>query len=412
MRVLYVTGSCLDNNTSANMSHSAYLEGLVENDASVDVVMASNSWGERDAKLRRIDGVHYYLYNSISFNDRVRLFAHRFFKSTEELRTDNSTASSISSDKVYTKSIGSVIRLYLKKCYDALLNREQIYPNNKKWLSTASKYKSKEIYDLVVSNSSPAASHKLVVILTNKQRIHYKRWIQIWEDPWCYDLYGGFSSKVNEEEHSLLKAGQEIYYVSPLTLLYQKGFFPDCSEKMKVIPLPFFVFSNDNVDNEENELSFGYFGDYYSHVRNLHPFYEALKESGMKGYIYGDSDHRFEGTGSIEVSGRVTLDVLDKIQNRTRVLVHLCNLRGGQIPGKIYHYSATRKPILFILDGTDEDKLIIRNYFAVYDRYVFCDNTKEDILTAMKSLEVNERSDSYRSVEEFSPKSIVERFLK
>ena len=33
MKVLYIVGSCLYNNTSANMSHNAYVQGLLEMDA-------------------------------------------------------------------------------------------------------------------------------------------------------------------------------------------------------------------------------------------------------------------------------------------------------------------------------------------------------------------------------------------
>ena len=71
------------------------------------------------------------------------------------------------------------------------------------------------------------------------------------------------------------------------------------------------------------------------------------------------------------------------LEDATDVLVFLCNRTGGQIPGKIYQYSATNKIILFILDGTDEEKRILKNYFAQFNRYVFCENTVEDISRAI-----------------------------
>ncbi len=40
MDVLYVVGSCLTKNTSANMSHNAYVQGLLENGCNVDIIMA------------------------------------------------------------------------------------------------------------------------------------------------------------------------------------------------------------------------------------------------------------------------------------------------------------------------------------------------------------------------------------
>ena len=86
-------------------------------------------------------------------------------------------------------------------------------------------------------------------------------------------------------------------------------------------------------------------------LRNLQPFYDALVASDENGKIYGDTDLNLKSTEKIVVKSRVTLDILAIVQANTDVLVHLCNLRGGQIPGKIYHYSVTKKPILFILDG-------------------------------------------------------------
>jgi len=229
-----------------------------------------------------------------------------------------------------------------------------------------SKFRTNIEYDLVISNSSPAASHKLVAILSHSGHLKYKRWIQIWEDPWYYDLYGGHKAEILDEENALLNVATEVFYVSPLTLVYQQRYFKESACKMKQIPLPYLAFASESEQSYE-EISYAYLGDYYSHVRNLVPFYQALCQMKSPGYIYGDSDIALGQTSQIEISGRVTLDKLATVQENTTVLVHLCNLHGGQIPGKIYHYSATTKPILFILDGTPEEKKYIREYFERYN---------------------------------------------
>lgn len=201
-----------------------------------------------------------------------------------------------------------------------------------------------------------------------------------------------------------------MYYVSPLTLEYQKKYFSDCANKMKCIPLPFL-----KIDDAQTEIdakiSFGYFGDYYSHTRNLKPFYDALASTEYKGYIYGDSDLHLQQTENITVSGRVTLDKLAIVQGKTRVLVHLCNLEGGQIPGKIYHYSATEKPILFILDGKSDEKKIIREFFEQFRHYYFCDNNKESILKTIHEIADRDMTDTEEIVDAFAPKQVVSMFL-
>ena len=411
MRVLYITGACLFNNTSANMSHNAYVQGLIENGAQLDIIMASDSWGEMDKKFGKFDGARYYIYNSVSIVDRIRIAGRKLIKipinssSASKSRKDETVSGSI----IGKRNLKSDIRSFAKRLFYGIFKQDPLYPLHHTWLRTASGFKGKGEYDLIVSNSSPAVSHRLVADLLDKKRIVGNRWIQIWEDPWYYDLYGQKSDIILAEEHVLLRKAQEVLYVSPLTLEYQKKHFPDCAFKMGVIPLPAFSLYDKQAD-EPKELSFGYFGDYYSHVRNLKPFYDALCKSGYKGFIYGDSEKALPSTDKVIVSGRVTLDVLEKVQNQTSILVHLCNLRGGQIPGKIYHYSATTKPILFILDGTEDEKLQLRIYFEQFNRYYFCDNTVEAILSAF-NLVVKDVGKHFSPVESFSPKAVVKNFM-
>lgn len=407
MRVLYVVGSCLTKNTSANMSHNGYVQGLLENGCQVEILMAEDSWGQQDAALPDWDQAVYYCYPSVAVQDCLR----------KKLRGGTQLPVSVDiqekADGAYRKinpisKAKACIRKLAKDAFYFCFPQDPVYPLEKTWLKKAMKFKSDTVYDLVISNSSPAASHKLVVQLLRRNRLKCKRWIQIWEDPWYFDLYGGHSENIRQEEHSLLREADEIYYVSPLTLNYQKQFYPDCAHKMAHIPLPYFDFSKTDSSASE-KCSFGYFGDYYSHTRNLVPFYEALKQSGYRGYIYGDSNVSLESTPQIAVSGRVTLDLLSAIQAETGALVHLCNLRGGQIPGKIYHYSATDKPILFVLDGTEEEKRMLKDYFSQYNRYIFCENEQASILSAINEMCADFRT--WNKLDVFSPSAVVGQLL-
>ncbi len=405
MRVLYVVGSCLSKNTSANMSHNGYVQGLLENGCDVDILMAKNSWGAQDNGMPVWDKAQYYSYASVSLKDRIRLKVRGKTPQNSTAATDDNVA--LSKPKLSQRLKGGV-RRFVKTTFYKLFPNDPLYPLEKTWLKKAAKYRSEREYDLVISNSSPAASHKLVCMLLQNKRISCKRWVQIWEDPWFYDLYGGTSEAICAEEHSLLRQANEIYYVSPLTLKYQQEYFKDCADKMKHIPLPYLDFSTEH-GRQEREWSFGYFGDYYSHTRNLMPFYEALCASGLAGNIYGDSNLSLKSTNKISVSGRVTLDVLAQVQDKTKVLVHLSNLRGGQIPGKIYHYSATNKPILFILDGTAEEQELLKKYFSQFDRFYFCENNEEAIAATMKK--ICEENRTYAPLPDFAPKQVIEPLL-
>ena len=82
---------------------------------------------------------------------------------------------------------------------------------------------------------------------------------------------------------------------------------------------------------------------------------------------------------------------------------------GGAPHVKIYHYSATSKPILFILDGTDEERALLRDYFSQFDRFIFCGNTSDDILSAMNTIVAGLHRQ--KPVDAFSPKSVVKLFI-
>ena len=400
MRVLYVTGSCLTKNTSANMSHNGYVQGLLENGAQVDIIMAKDSWGEPDPVFLNWDQAHYYIYGSESLKDRLRKKARSQFTNHDSLN-----ANELVKGKTNDRNIS--VRSILKKLFYLLFPSDPLYPLEEKWLKNARHFKNNEEYDIVISNSSPAAGHKLVSVLRNKNRVKYDKWVQIWEDPWFYDLYGGHTQAQKEEEHELLKQADLIYYVSPLTLMYQKRYFPDCSNKMCFIPLPAFDFVKEDP-SVYKEDTFGYFGDYFSQTRDLLPFYKAAKKAEIKTYIIGDSDLDLSSGEKIKVMSRMTLKELAVYQNKTKVLVHLCNLKGGQIPGKIYHYSITAHPILFILDGNKEEKEEIFRFFSKYDRYVFCENEEDSIEEAIKEV-LNHKEE--RPVEDFYPKNIVKELI-
>lgn len=407
-KALYVTGACLTRNTSANLSHNGFVQGLLEAGYELDIIMADESWGEADRALPRWEKAHYYEFRAVSFSDRLR----KAYK-TAESHSAVGGATRMESEAPAEKkrvSFQQSLRQTAKKLFYIIFPKDPVYPLERVWLKNACRFKSNQLYNLVVSNSSPAASHKLVSELKRRRQIRCKRWVQIWEDPWFFDLYGGHSERIRKEEAALLRAAGEIYYVSPVTLYYQKKYFPESARKMKSIPLPFFAFGNEKENGTSgNKKSYGYFGDYYSQTRNLLPFYEALRDSGSSGSIIGDSDLRLDETDQIFVSGRITLDRLEPIQEATDVLVHLCNLRGGQIPGKIYHYSATTKPILFILDGTAAEKKMIREYFGSYNRYFFCENEAEDIRKCMEQIEKDDRT--FSPVEAFSPVRVIQRII-
>ena len=94
------------------------------------------------------------------------------------------------------------------------------------------------------------------------------------------------------------------------------------------------------------------------------------------------------------------------------MLVFLCNRRGGQIPGKIYQYSATNRLILFLLDGTAEEQAAIRAYFEPFGRYIFCQNESEAIRNVMRAIEAGVYRETARAMDDFSSLKIIAQILR
>ena len=95
------------------------------------------------------------------------------------------------------------------------------------------------------------------------------------------------------------------------------------------------------------------------------------------------------------------------------VLVFVANKGGGQIPGKIYQYSGTNKAILFVLDGNEHEKKILRDYFGNFDRYYFAENEIESIKDVVKKIvEDYNNKKTYTPVQFFRAENIVSELLK
>jgi hypothetical protein len=418
MKVLYITGSCLQCNTSANMSHNSFVQGLIENNCDVDIIMADPGLLKVDQNMPFWKEAKYFVYKSTPVLDKIGKLVKLIINPNKWYQSKRQSKNSINVPQIEARidsieESGNKIKSLMKFVYYNILTKDSPHFLSRKWLKEASNFKSDTDYDIVISNSSPASSHALANILLTDKKNLAKKWVQIWEDPWYYDLYFNQKKKmILDEEARLLNLADEIYYVSPLTLLYQKIHFPSSAKKMKCLPLPYL--KSNSVKNllENNELVFGYFGDYYSHVRNLKPFYEASVEINTCVNIYGDTNENFSVTDKIKISKRVDIGTINKIQNDTDVLIHLSNIKGGQIPGKIYHYSSSNKPIIFILDGNEEEKKLLKNYFGQFNRYYFCENNKESIKELMYKFQNGEIPKKSFVVEEFSPKNIGARLLE
>lgn len=403
MKILVINGDYLNRNSSANLCHLAYIRGLVDAGHQVTLLSADGRDYPSDTSLQIPETVEQHTYYGVSLYEKL---AMRKNAGHHDVSAPNANATAAKKMSLRTKLV-----MIAKTTVLSLYGVHGVYA---KFVHKAKHFRSDAEYDYILSLSTPPSSHLLTYKLLRSGHVRTRRWIQIWEDPWYSDTYGFNGKKsVFREEKRLLSFAERICYVSPLTLKNQQKLFPESADKMYWQPLPFYYTQEETTVHSSDQNVYGYFGEYHPQARSLKPFYEAAKQAGIEVNICGNPSGLFTPTEHIHIHPRLPLEELRPIEAETNVLVFLCNRGGGQIPGKIYQYSATNKPILFILDGTDEEKAAIRNFFEPFHRYVFCDNTEESIQASILRIELGELDGiTNEPVSYFEPTETIRRILE
>lgn len=212
------------------------------------------------------------------------------------------------------------------------------------------------------------------------------RYIQYWSDP--YALSGIIPKNMGIKrlpfkilEKYLISKADDIVYGTKTLMDGQKLIYPKLADKMRFCDVSY---GDENVDCDvKNDLPvFGYLGNYYMFVRNITPLLEAFSDINQaKLLVCGSGDVEIKNTKSIENLGRVPQNDINNIEKTVDVSVCLLNSTCLQIPGKIFYNTNSKKKILVILDG--EFKESIHSYLKEFDRFEFCENTKESIKEAV-----------------------------
>jgi glycosyltransferase involved in cell wall biosynthesis len=256
----------------------------------------------------------------------------------------------------------------------------------------------KKKYDTIISSSDPKTSHLAVRRLINTGLV-YKNWIQYWGDPLTNDIttkliYPKVVLKLLEKR--LMKGADKIIYVSPITCKEQSRLFKVYSSKMRFLPIPY---EKDKIypPTQNTKFNVGYFGFYLKSVRNIVPLYNAVKDINHNIHltIGGSTDLKLDECENISIYPNLN-DVF-RYESLSDLIVVVLNLRGGQIPGKLYHLSATNKPILVILDG--DFKEVIKEYLQGFQRFIMCENDEVSISQAIIK--------QYLSKQEFVPSPLL-----
>jgi hypothetical protein len=273
-------------------------------------------------------------------------------------------------------------------------------------------------YHLIISSSDPKTSH-LAVEKWMQLGLRADRWIQYWGDPLAHDITKKHILPffyVKSVERKILQHANRIVYVSPFTLAAQQALFPQLADRMKWLPIPYLAIkryadkSHHETHGHQPKLKLGYFGDYKSNVRNIMPLVEVCQANPHKYELFlaGNTDVTITETENLHVMPRISQTELETLETDCDLLICLLNKSGTQIPGKVYHYAATNKPVLILLDGEYVKQM--EDYFRLFHRYVCCLNQNKSIEETLDALSLSELSAEPSA--HFAPKTIAEQFLQ
>ncbi|PKM64371.1 MAG: hypothetical protein CVU96_03200 [Firmicutes bacterium HGW-Firmicutes-20] len=262
-------------------------------------------------------------------------------------------------------------------------------------------------YDIIISSSDPKSSHIAVRNLL-RSGLKCQHWIQYWGDPLAFDItnqtiWPTFILKMFEQ--SLIKEADKVVYVSPFTLQQQQMGYRKVAQKLSFLPIPYRKI-NEYALRENYPLDCCYLGDYYTRSRNILPFVEAVQHLELRSVIAGNTDIEVKGK-HISVLNRISQSQVTDIEQQSRILVCLLNRKGNQIPGKLYHYAASNKPILVIVDGDESRKM--EQYLLSFDRFELCVNDSKMIEAKLNSMLSEDKI--YKPSERLNPSTIAFEFL-
>ncbi|MEA4822327.1 MAG: hypothetical protein VB122_08915 [Erysipelotrichales bacterium] len=383
MKILFITTYPLEYNTSANVRNMGLIFGLYKNGNDIYTYSSYPT------------DTNYYNGELLKFPFKDRYWIDGIKKVTK--------------GNTPTNKFGK-IKTLLYRFY----NYFSIYDRRSSLVKYIDSKKINIEFDLIISSSDAKSAHLFAERLISQNKNICKNWIQYWGDPFTNDistnhLFG--KSLVKKEEKRILSKADKIVYVSPFTADDIKIKYPCLNDKIFFLPISYIesseVSGSKSIFEQKNYKMVGYLGDYNSNNRNILPLVNVLNKEKFNSVIIGNSDIQITSTDYLKVKSRVLPSELKELTDKIDVYICLCNLKGTQIPGKVYHYVNSGKPIIIIVDGDYSKKL--RKYFSSFNRFYICENNESDIKDCL--IRVMKENRYFDTPNELNPQHIAEHFI-
>lgn len=255
--------------------------------------------------------------------------------------------------------------------------------------------------DLIISVGFPFSTHFAAVKLKN---LYESKLVLDYGDPWSFNPSNETIPKRRKfidlffEKKILMNADYVTVTTKQTREKYLKT-FPFLDNKIQVITqgvdTSIYSQKDDKVyEKKTNEIHFFYSGLFYEDIRNPLSFIDAIEEmtkielrnrniiitiaGKMEEYVLSKIESLQNKNITYRLLGNITLDEVVFYQKKCDCLLFFGNLGSLQLPGKIFEYLATDRPIFAICDLEDMSIDLINQYkrgtIASYNKKNIKDN--------------------------------------
>lgn len=269
--------------------------------------------------------------------------------------------------------------------------------------------------DFLISTSGSYSAHLAASSLAIKTGVP---WIADYGDPWSLNPLSSEEARQRSKpiEERMLQACNLMTVTTAQTAEAYKNWLIDNCPKVKVIPCGFEKQNEETVEISNRTIS--YVGTAGSGNRDLRQIMHSLeifnkgisKESRFDLQIIGSTSPLFEKEAQklesvkINFSGWVTYEKSIELINASKILILLGNKRGIQVPGKVFPYLASMRPILYIrqlpFEEKDPTEEILKDFSGIYYAINEVKSIHEILLKINDNLENAEASAKMRKTQE------------
>jgi|GEM_PF-1551764 len=243
-------------------------------------------------------------------------------------------------------------------------------------------------YDAIISVSNPFKSHyiaeKIVENIKIKEDI---KWIVFEFDPFYYNPEAKISSirkiKLFYDESRIFDKCDVIFFTPELYKFYNKTLFAKFIKKAisidfaNIIPINYTCEPKANIKIDENKINCLFAGTIYRHIRN--PEYMMRTFSKLNSKIQLTILTNYNAIKNIRINKKLINNesiktfpfqkrsVVLNLMLKSNILVNIGNNIEFQVPGKIFEYISTGKPIIhFSKIKNDPALFYLEKYPLVY----------------------------------------------